>query len=108
MHENKYLHLPVVDEQSGEVVGVVNVMEIIQATAGDKGSERLVDWLLEAKRRGGICCAFERMVYMEGSLLASVGIQFKAMVSRSMCEELMSTSAPRVSSPECDILLDNM
>lgn len=40
MHENKYLHLPVVDEDSGEVIGVVNVMEIIQATAGDKGSER--------------------------------------------------------------------
>lgn len=40
MHENKYLHLPVVDENDGTVVGVVGVMEIIQATAGDRGSER--------------------------------------------------------------------
>lgn len=40
MHENKYLHLPVVDESSGAVVGVVGVMEIIQATAGDRGSDR--------------------------------------------------------------------
>ncbi|CAN0468692.1 unnamed protein product, partial [Ascophyllum nodosum] len=29
MHDNKYLHLPVVDESSGNVVGVVGVMEII-------------------------------------------------------------------------------
>lgn len=42
MHENKYLHLPVLDERNGVVVGVVNVMEIIQAVAGNKGSERLV------------------------------------------------------------------
>lgn len=41
MHENKYLHLPVVDIDAGTVVGVVNVMEILQATAGDKGSARL-------------------------------------------------------------------
>lgn len=40
MHENKYLHLPVVDEDRGMVEGVVNVMEIVQATAGDKGSSR--------------------------------------------------------------------
>ncbi|CAM9344846.1 unnamed protein product, partial [Hapterophycus canaliculatus] len=40
MHENRYLHLPVVDEDSGNVLGVVSVMEIIQATAGDKGSDR--------------------------------------------------------------------
>lgn len=40
MHENKYLHLPVVDEDEGTVVGVVNVMEIVQATAGAKGSTR--------------------------------------------------------------------
>lgn len=40
MHENKYLHLPVVDADAGMVVGVVNVMEILQATAGDKGSAR--------------------------------------------------------------------
>ncbi|CAM9490449.1 unnamed protein product, partial [Ectocarpus sp. 8 AP-2014] len=38
MHENKYLHLPVVDEDSGNVLGVVSVMEIIQATAGEEGS----------------------------------------------------------------------
>ena len=40
MHENKYLHLPVVDEDKAFVVGVVNVMEIVQATAGAKGSSR--------------------------------------------------------------------
>ena len=40
MHENKYLHLPVVDVDASTVVGVVNVMEILQATAGDKGSAR--------------------------------------------------------------------
>ena len=40
MHENKYLHLPVVDEGTGEVLGVVGVMEIIRATAGAKGSDR--------------------------------------------------------------------
>ncbi len=38
MHENKYLHLPVVDESNGNVLGVVSVMEIIQATAGEEGS----------------------------------------------------------------------
>ena len=38
MHENKYLHLPVVDEGTGNVLGVVSVMEIIQATAGEEGS----------------------------------------------------------------------
>ncbi len=40
MHENKYLHLPVVDLDQSTVVGVVNVMEILQATAGDRGSSR--------------------------------------------------------------------
>jgi len=40
MHENKYLHLPVVEEDTGRVLGVVSVMEIIQATAGEKGSDR--------------------------------------------------------------------
>lgn len=42
MHENRYLHLPVVDVKASTVVGVVNVMEILQATAGDKGSARYV------------------------------------------------------------------
>lgn len=41
MHENKYLHLPVVDEdQGGLVVGVVNVVELVQATVGSRGSSR--------------------------------------------------------------------
>lgn len=40
MHENRYLHLPVVDVKASTVVGVVNVMEILQATAGHKGSAR--------------------------------------------------------------------
>lgn len=40
MHENKYLHLPVVEEDTGKVLGVVSVMEIIHATAGEKGSDR--------------------------------------------------------------------
>ena len=43
MHENKYLHLPVVDESSGTVLGAVNVMEIIQGTAGEQGSTGYVD-----------------------------------------------------------------
>ena len=38
MCENRYLHLPVVDEDSGEVMGVVDVMEIIEATVGHEGS----------------------------------------------------------------------
>lgn len=50
MHENKYLHLPVVDLDVGTVVGVVNVMEILRATAGDKGSSRLV-WLVAGVSR---------------------------------------------------------
>lgn len=40
MHDNKYLHLPVVDQEAGTVQGVVSVMEIIQATAGDRGSHK--------------------------------------------------------------------
>ena len=40
MHENKYLHLPVLDGEQHTVVGVVNVMEIVQATAGAKDSAR--------------------------------------------------------------------
>lgn len=42
MHDNKYLHLPVVDSDEGTVVGVVNVMEIVQAMAGARGSSRYV------------------------------------------------------------------
>lgn len=38
MHDNKYLHLPVVEESSGKVLGVVAVMEIILAIAGEEGS----------------------------------------------------------------------
>ncbi|CAN0034127.1 unnamed protein product [Ectocarpus fasciculatus] len=38
MCENRYLHLPVVDERSGAVLGVVDVMEIVQATVGQEGS----------------------------------------------------------------------
>lgn len=38
MCENRYLHLPVVDEETGEVMGVVDVMEIIEATVGQEGS----------------------------------------------------------------------
>eukprot|EP00953_Heterococcus_sp_UTEX-ZZ885_P010254 5988-Heterococcus_DN1.PRE.1 len=37
MHECKYLHLPVVDAK-GRVVGLVDVMEIINATVGQEGS----------------------------------------------------------------------
>ncbi|CAM9171877.1 unnamed protein product [Discosporangium mesarthrocarpum] len=37
MHENRYLHLPVVSE-TGRVRGLVSVMEIIQATVGEEGS----------------------------------------------------------------------
>ena len=38
MCENRYHHLPVMEEESGEVMGVVDVMEIIQATVGQEGS----------------------------------------------------------------------
>ena len=38
MDKKKYLHLPVVDNRA--VVGVVNVMEIVQAITGSKGSAR--------------------------------------------------------------------
>lgn len=48
MHENKYLHLPVVDESSGTVLGVVSVMEIIQATAGDRGSSRYAMFFMKS------------------------------------------------------------
>ena len=54
MHENKYLHLPVVDEDEGTVVGVVNVMEIVQATAGAKGSSRYTVY---------------RLIYLHGGML---------------------------------------
>ena len=37
MHECKYLHLPVVDA-NGRVAGLVDVMEIINATVGQEGS----------------------------------------------------------------------
>ena len=38
MHEHKYLHLPVRDESSGLVLGVVDVMELLCHTAGGEGS----------------------------------------------------------------------
>lgn len=38
MCDNRYLHMPVVDEDSGEVMGVVDVMEIIEAMVGQEGS----------------------------------------------------------------------
>lgn len=52
MHQNKYLHLPVIDESIGTVSGVVNVMEIMQATAGEEGSSGYVHqpWPLELSR----------------------------------------------------------
>ena len=37
MHDNKYLHLPVVDGDA--VVGVVDVMEVVYATMGDGDDE---------------------------------------------------------------------
>lgn len=42
MCENRYLHLPVVDEDTGRVLGVVDVMEIVQATVGQEGSSGYV------------------------------------------------------------------
>lgn len=38
MHQNKYLHLPVVDETNGMLLGLVSVMEIMLAIAGDENS----------------------------------------------------------------------
>lgn len=38
MCDNRYKHLPVLEEGTGKVVGVVDVMEIISATVGQEGS----------------------------------------------------------------------
>lgn len=38
MCENRYLHMPVVDDSTGKVMGVVDVMDIVQATVGQEGS----------------------------------------------------------------------
>ena len=81
MHDNKYLHLPVVDESSGNVVGVVGVMEIILATAGEQGSTGYgikIDtceylWRYKYSLRGvGISYA-ERLVGLEQLDSASTG-----------------------------------
>lgn len=40
MHENSYLHLPVVDGEGGRILGVVNVVEVVKATIGARGSAR--------------------------------------------------------------------
>ena len=53
MCENRYLHLPVVVEDTGEVLGVVDVMEIIQATVGQEGSSGWV--ILDRKLKLGPC-----------------------------------------------------
>jgi predicted transcriptional regulator len=37
MHDQKFLHLPVKDEDSGRVVGLVDVMELVCSTAGGDG-----------------------------------------------------------------------
>lgn len=37
MCDNRYLHMPVV-ENTGEVIGVVDVMEIIEVMVGQQGS----------------------------------------------------------------------
>jgi hypothetical protein len=34
MHDHKYLHLPVRDEESGKVIGIVDVMDLITHSAG--------------------------------------------------------------------------
>jgi CBS domain-containing protein len=39
MHDQKFLHLPVRDENSGLIVGLVDVMELVCSTAG--GEEKV-------------------------------------------------------------------
>jgi signal-transduction protein with cAMP-binding, CBS, and nucleotidyltransferase domain len=39
MHDRKCLHLPVLDEESGRVLGLVDVMELLGVTAGGDGPE---------------------------------------------------------------------
>jgi len=39
MHSNKYLHLPVCDENSGAVLGVVDVMELLHESSGAGGED---------------------------------------------------------------------
>lgn len=43
MCQNGYLHMPVVDDATGRVVGVVDVMEIIEVTVGQEGSAGYVE-----------------------------------------------------------------
>ena len=81
MHDNKYLHLPVVDESSGNVVGVVGVMEIILATAGEQGSTGYgikIDtceylWRYKYSLRGVRISYAERLVGLEQLDSASTG-----------------------------------
>lgn len=40
MRDNEVLYLPVSDRNSGEVSGVVEVMEILHAIAGERGGDR--------------------------------------------------------------------
>jgi signal-transduction protein with cAMP-binding, CBS, and nucleotidyltransferase domain len=40
MHDQKFLHLPVRDENTGLVVGLVDVMELVCSTAG--GEEKVI------------------------------------------------------------------
>ena len=34
MHDHKYLHLPVKDEQTGSILGVIDVMELLRHSVG--------------------------------------------------------------------------
>jgi len=38
MHDRKCLHLPVLDDESGRVLGLVDVMELLGVTAGGDGA----------------------------------------------------------------------
>jgi CBS domain-containing protein len=53
MYEHKYLHLPVRDEDTGRVIGIVDVMELVCSTAGGKGGKGWRDFFSGAMAAGG-------------------------------------------------------
>jgi CBS domain-containing protein len=53
MYEHKYLHLPVRDEASGRVIGLVDVMELVCSTAGGSGGKGWRDFFSGAMAVGG-------------------------------------------------------
>ena len=53
MHDQKFLHLPVRDESTGLVIGLVDVMELVCSTAGGEGGKGWRDFFSGAMAAGG-------------------------------------------------------